>query len=249
MGEGGQVFRIWHFRGKFSSHYFWKENKVADWLAGWTTKSVILGFGPTPSPPTAEIATSKSVLGGTGKLIASGFCPYSFCTVYTVAHRMFSFQTFSGRSQTYWTFHWIRLNICWLQNVQSVWPPCWALFTLVESCSVKFYHSQTFHWTNVEWLNISFVFRNVVCCSVRLTSHWTFVQFVHVQWGVKVSAKFSLIQQNVQYVWPPSNWTSLNNTQLWWTNVQCCSVRMFSTFDQGLTLFLKFTMKYWVGEG
>ena len=72
MGEGGQVFCIWHFRGKSGSHYFRKENKVADWLAGWTTKSVILGFGPTPSPLTAEIATGKSVLGGTGKLI--GHC-------------------------------------------------------------------------------------------------------------------------------------------------------------------------------
>ena len=45
---------------------------MADWLAGWTTKSVILGLGPTPSPLTAEIATSKSVLGDTGKLI--GHC-------------------------------------------------------------------------------------------------------------------------------------------------------------------------------
>ena len=45
---------------------------MADWLAGWATKSVILGLGPTPSPLTAEIATSKSVLGDTGKLI--GHC-------------------------------------------------------------------------------------------------------------------------------------------------------------------------------
>ena len=143
-----------------------------------------------------------------------------------------------GPGQTYWTFYWTTLNICWVQNVQSVWPPCWALSTLVESCSVKFDRDQTFHWTNVERLNISFVFRDVECCSVRLTSHWTFVQFARAQWVI-VSAKFSIVQQNVQqnvqHVWPPSDWTSLNNTQLCWTNVQCCSVKMFSTFDQGLT--------------
>ena len=138
-----------------------------------------------------------------------------------------------GPGQTYWTFNWTTLNICWVQNVQSVWQPCWALFTLVESCSVKFDRDQTFHWTNVERLNISFVFRDVECCSVRLTSPWTFVQFARAQWVI-VSAKFSLVQQNVQHVWPPSNWTSLNNTQLCWTNVQCCSVKMFSTFDRGL---------------
>ena len=45
---------------------------MTDWLAGWATKSVILSSGPTPSPLTAEIATSKSVLGDTGKLI--GHC-------------------------------------------------------------------------------------------------------------------------------------------------------------------------------
>ena len=136
--------------------------------------------------------------------------------------------------QTYWTFHWATLNIYWVWNVQSVWPPCWALFTLVESCSVKFDRDQSFHWTNVERLNISFVFQDVECCSVRLTSHWTFVQFVRAQWVI-VSAKFSLVQQNGQHVWPPSNWTSLSSTQLCWTNVQCCSVIMFSTFDRGLT--------------
>ena len=116
-----------------------------------------------------------------------------------------------------------------MQNVQSVWPPCWALFTLFESCSVKFDRDQTFHWTNVERLNISFVFRNVKCSSVRLTSYSTFVQFARAQW-VKVSAKFSLVQQNVQYVWPPC-WAW---PQLCWTKVQCCSVRIFSMFDQGL---------------
>ena len=47
---------------------------MVDWLAGWATKSVILavGLGPTPSRLTAQIATSKSVLGDTGKLI--GYC-------------------------------------------------------------------------------------------------------------------------------------------------------------------------------
>ena len=45
---------------------------MADWLAGWATKSVILGSGPTPIPLTAEIVTSKSVLGDTDKLI--GHC-------------------------------------------------------------------------------------------------------------------------------------------------------------------------------
>ena len=109
-----------------------------------------------------------------------------------------------------------------------------TLLSLVHPCWVKFDCDQTFHWTNVERLNISFVFRDVECCSVRLTSHWTFVQFARAQWVI-VSAKFSLVQQNVQHVWPPSNWTSLNNTQLCWTNVQCCSVKMFSTFDQGLS--------------
>ena len=48
------------------------EKKVADWSAGWATKSVILGSGPTHSLLTAEIATSKSVPGDTGKLI--GHC-------------------------------------------------------------------------------------------------------------------------------------------------------------------------------
>ena len=71
-----------------------------------------------------------------------------------------------------------------------------------------------------------------------LISHWTFVQFARAQW-VNVSPKFSLVQQNVQYVWPPSNWTSLNKTQLCWTNVQCCSVKMFSTFDLGLMILPK----------
>ena len=33
---------------------------------------------------------------------------------------------------------------------------------------------------------------------------------------------------------PPSTWKSLNNTQLCWTNIQCCSVKMFSTFDRSL---------------
>ena len=45
---------------------------MPDRLAGWATKSVIMGSGPTLSPLTAEIATSKSVLGDTGKLI--GHC-------------------------------------------------------------------------------------------------------------------------------------------------------------------------------
>ena len=70
LGEGGQVLCIWHFRGKSGSHFFWKENQVADWLARWATKSVILGSGPTPSPLTTETATRRSVLGDTGKLIA-----------------------------------------------------------------------------------------------------------------------------------------------------------------------------------
>ena len=129
-----------------------------------------------------------------------------------------------------------------MQNVQSVWPPCWALFTLVEPCSVKFDHDQTFHWTNVEGLIISFLFRHIECCSVRLTSHWTFVQFARAQLVI-VSEKLSLVQQNVQHVWPPSNWTSLNNTQLCWTNVQCCSVKMFSTFDRGLIIVA--SVKIW----
>ena len=60
-----------------------------------------------------------------------------------------------------------------------------------------------------------------------------FVQFALAQWVI-VSTKSSLVQQNVQHVWPLSNWTSLNNTQLCWTNVQCCSVKMFRTFDRGL---------------
>ena len=42
---------------------------------------------------------------------------------------------------------------------------------LVESCSVNFDRDQTFHWINVERLNLSFVFRNVERCSVRLTNH------------------------------------------------------------------------------
>ena len=61
------------------------------------------------------------------------------------------------------------------------------------------------------------------------------VQAVRAQWVI-VSAKFSLVQQNVQHVWPPSNWTSLNNAQICWTNVQPCSVKVFSTFGWGVSL-------------
>ena len=129
--------------------------------------------------------------------------------------------------------HWTFVECKMFRAFDHLVEPCSPLFTLVESRSVKFERDQTFHWTNVEPLNISFVFRDVECCSVRLTSHWTFVQFARAQWVI-VSAKFSLVQQNVQHVWPPRNWTSLNNTQLCWINVQCCSVKMFSTFDRGL---------------
>ena len=58
---------------------------------------------------------------------------------------------------------------------------------------------------------------------MRLTSHRTFVQFAHAQWVI-ISAKFSIVQQNVQYVWPSSNWTSLRNM---FSVVQSkCSVRL-----------------------
>ena len=107
----------------------------------------------------------------------------------------------------------------------------WALFILVESCSIKFDRDQTIHWTNVERLSISFVFRDVEWYSVRLTNHWTIARFARAQCvivnhNIKMTqAKFSLVQHYVQYVWPHSNWRSLNNTQLYWTNVHCCSVK------------------------
>ena len=88
---------------------------------------------------------------------------------------------------------------------------------------MRFDRDQTFHLTNVERLNISFVFRDVECCSMRLTGHCTFFSVGACAVLARSSAKFSarlttqqlniakqhstllnkcpvLFSQNVQYV-------------------------------------------------
>ena len=111
-----------------------------------------------------------------------------------------------------------------------------TLLNLVHSCWVVF--SEIWSQSNFSLNNcwgtqhfLCFEMLSVVQCVWPVTE--PFVQFARAQWVI-VSTKFSLVQQNAQCVRLPSNWTLLNNTRFCWTNVQCCSVKMFSTFDQGL---------------
>ena len=64
-------------------------------------------------------------------------------------------------------------NFCrTLRTFDHTVESCWVMFSRVVSCPVKF--GPTFYETNPKWFNISFVFRDVECCLVRLTTRGTF---------------------------------------------------------------------------
>ena len=113
-----------------------------------------------------------------------------------------------------------------LTTLLSLVHPCWVLFSEVWSRSNfslnKCWATQHFLCFSRCWVLFSTFDQSLNICSVRACAVGD------------VSTKFSLVQQNVQHLWSPSNWTSLNNTKLCWINVQWCSVKMFSTFDRGL---------------
>ena len=117
--------------------------------------------------------------------------------------------------------------------------PCWPLLSLVQwsLIAIKLFTEQMLSNSTFP---LFFEMLSVIQCVWPVTEH-LFSSCVCSGWLIG-SAKFSLVQQNVQHVWPLSNWTSPNDTQLCWTNVQCCSVKMFSTFDRGLTTEINFDL-------
>ena len=121
------------------------------------------------------------------------------------------------------TLHTTTRNICWVEKVWIVWPPCLDMLCVVVSYCVKFASDQNVLTTNVQQ-NHFFCFQRCCVLLISFDRSSNFIEFAR-QWSLaKCSARLTIPQRN-------------NMQQM---VAKCCVLlgEKFGSFDRGLMNWL-----------